>query len=740
MNSPPTGETCGHCGAALTEQSTFCSSCGQPAKDQAAATNVYPPREGAAPNMTGQQIGHFRLLGVLGTGGFATVYVADDNRLGRQVAVKLLHPKLARDITFVRRFESEARAIARLHHPRIVTIHEVGEMPDGSPYRVMTLLKGTLLSQLIKKSGRLPLAEVTSVLTQLASALDFLHEEGLVHRDLKPANVMVDDRGAVTLMDFGIAREVNDQAHLTLAGQIVGTPTYMAPEQMLGDDVGPAADIYALGILAYELLTGKPPFAGSSLSVIRKHTSEPPPSLLDQRPGMPPSVYTAVMAALEKEPADRPTSAGAFAAALTSTRPAKPVASGGPGARAPVVWMKQQSRRLPRGSLIVGALVGVVLLGVALFDLFVAAGSRSKPHRAATNGEQAQAGTIAVSTAVPAGVSPAFNVSTLAGSGMAGFADGLGSAAQFSNPGAVAVDGAGNLYVSDSNNQRIRKIAPSGLVTTVAGPGVAGSADGRRTSSQFANPEGMAMDKAGNLYVADTGNNRIRKITPDGDVTTIAGSGGYGVGGGGLADGPGASAQFRLPTGVAVDGGGNLYVADTNNNRIRKISADGAVSTFAGSGDAGPSGGGFADGPGDSARFNAPGGVAADLTGNVYVADTFSQRIRKITPAGTVSTLAGSAEAGDTDGTGIAARFSNPAGLAVDSAGNVYVADASNQRIRKITTSGIVTTIAGSGAEGHADGPARLAQFDFPKGLAVDTAGSLYVADSVDNLIRKLVP
>ena len=265
-------------------------------------------------------------------------------------------------------------------------------------------------------------------------------------------------------------------------------------------------------------------------------------------------------------------------------------------------------------------------------------------------------------------------VSTLAGS-TSGYTDGTGTSAKFFNPIGVAVDGAGNVYVADLYNHRIRKITASGVVSTLAGSGTSGYTDGTGTSAQFKYPSGVAVDGAGNVYVADRVNHRIRKITTSGVVSTLAGSGTSGY-----TDGTGTSAQFKSPRGVAVDGAGNVYVADQENHRIRKITASGVVSTLAGSTY------GYADGTGTSAKFDSPIGVAVDGAGNVYVADQDNHRIRKITTSGVVSTLAGSTH-GYTDGTGTSAQFKYPTGVAVDGAGNVYVADQYNHRIRKITLS-----------------------------------------------------
>ena len=265
-------------------------------------------------------------------------------------------------------------------------------------------------------------------------------------------------------------------------------------------------------------------------------------------------------------------------------------------------------------------------------------------------------------------------------------------------------------------------------VSTVAGSGAAGAVDGTGRSARFSNPTAIAADREGNLYVADQTSNRIRKIGPGGTVTTLAGSGQAGA-----VDGPGAAASFSSPSGLAVDGAGNVYVADYGNNLIRKVSPSGLVSTLAGSRLPGK-----ADGKGKEASFNSPLGLAVDGAGNVYVADSGNNLIRLVAPGGAVSTIAGSAEFSFKDGPANAASFGYPVGLAVDGAGNLYVADQRNNRIRLVTRDGLVKTLAGTGEAGRADGDARSATFSLPTGLTLDAAGDLLVADQANNRIRRI--
>jgi sugar lactone lactonase YvrE len=317
-------------------------------------------------------------------------------------------------------------------------------------------------------------------------------------------------------------------------------------------------------------------------------------------------------------------------------------------------------------------------------------------------------------------------VTTLAGSGFQTYADGQGLASSFNAPRGVAVDGSGNVFVADTWNNRIRKITPGGNVTTLAGGGF-GYSDGQGTAAGFFSPYALAVDGSGNVYVADSQNNRVRKISPTGNVTTLAGSGNET-----FADGLGTAASFNDPTGVAVDGSGNVYVADSRNHRIRKITPSGNVTTLAGGVI------GYSDGQGIAASFNRPWGITVDASGNVYVADTDNHRIRKISAAGNVTTLAGSGSRGAVDAAAAAASFNYPRGVALDGSGNLFIADVGNYRIRKISSTGNVTTLAGSGEIGVADGQGDLATFDEPYGVAVDANGIVYVADKGCHRIRKI--
>jgi sugar lactone lactonase YvrE len=317
--------------------------------------------------------------------------------------------------------------------------------------------------------------------------------------------------------------------------------------------------------------------------------------------------------------------------------------------------------------------------------------------------------------------------------GGSGNLDGTGAAARFYFAEGMAGDAAGNLYVADAGNATIRKISPSGVVTTIAGlAGAAGSTDGDATTARFFFPQSVVLDAAGNLFVLDTGNNTVRKISSSGMVSTIAGVAGVA----GSADGSGAAASFNNPGAMAIDSAGNLYITDSGNHTVRKLTPAGIVSTLAGT----PGIFGFQDGAGSAARFNSPFGVAVDGSGTLYVADTSNAIIRKITPAGVVSTFVGSANAqGSSDGTGASARFANPAGVALDGSGNLYVADSLNDTIRVVTPAGVVSTLAGAaGVKGAVDGDGAAARFNDPFAIYCDSTGRLFVADGYNNVIRSL--
>jgi sugar lactone lactonase YvrE len=325
-------------------------------------------------------------------------------------------------------------------------------------------------------------------------------------------------------------------------------------------------------------------------------------------------------------------------------------------------------------------------------------------------------------------------VTTLAGSGNADFADGTGTAASFKYPSGIAVDTNGMIYIADRDNNRIRKMTPQGEVTTLAGSGFPRFFDGAPGSyAAFNLPIGIAIDRNGNIIVADYDNNAIRRVEPNGMLTTIAGQATADY-----LDGTGTNAKFKNPYDVAVDSNNNIYVAETERHRIRKITPEGVVTTFAGSGT-----GAFADGTGTGASFYQPYGLAVDSNNNVFVADFLNRRIRKITPEGVVTTFAGGRIDTYTDGTGTGASIAYISCITIDSNDNIFFADNSNTSgtaIRMATPQGVVITIAGSvlSEGGYVDGIGSNAKFNLALGIAVDANNNIIVADSLNHRIRMI--
>jgi serine/threonine protein kinase len=645
-------------------------------------------------------LARYEVLRVLGGGGMGVVLLARDSESGRDVALKMVRPELVPNQQIVHRFVKEAGHLQKLKHPNVVPVLEVSDRPQG-PYFVMPYFERGSLAQRIKPGQGLDSPAVLDIAIQVAEGLQFAHRRGIIHRDLKPANILLGAGGQTCLADFGLARTMfNDTIVDVEHDQWEGTAPYMSPGVAAGNAEDTRCDIYAFGALLYEMLTGEPPYAGRSTQDIRRQILAGPPKPIRLRnPEADAGLAAVAEGAMARELRNRYADMTDVLADLERIKQRRtPV---GPHD------LVQRVRRNPATIWIPAAAV----LAALLWMIWPTAPTSRTPV-APPVVTQAPPTVIvkpqpdiklSALVATPTGSSPPI----IAGaSGVAGASDGLGSQAGFSSPSALAVDITGNIYVADMGNDTIRKISPSGDVRTLAGSaGHPGQIDGEGAQARFMAPSGIAVDDFGNVYVAEFASDTIRRINPEGSVSLLAGS----PGNPGWTDAKGDNAHFRNPWSVAVDKLGNVYVADKDNFVIRQITADGRVTTIAGK----PGVPGFADGKSDAARFKEPRGIAVDRFGNVYVADTANQAVRRISTSGDV--------------TSIALGLSNPENVAVDAAGSVYVTDAlgvhkiSNGKMELLPP--LLLTSSPDGPSAHADS------------IAVDSRGTLYIADSAKDII-----
>ncbi|HEY3862700.1 MAG TPA: serine/threonine-protein kinase [Verrucomicrobiae bacterium] len=657
-------------------------------------------------------LARYEVLRVLGGGGMGVVLLARDSESGRDVALKLVRPELAPNQQVVHRFVKEAGHLQKLKHPHIVPVLEISDRPQG-PYFVMPYFEKGSLAQRIRPGQGLAGAEALDIAQQVAEGLQFAHQRGIIHRDLKPANILLGAGGQTCLADFGLARTMfNDTIVDVERDQMEGTAPYMSPGVAAGNAEDTRCDIYAFGALLYEMLTGEPPYAGRNTQDIRQQILAGPPRPIRQRnPEADPGLAAVAEGAMARELRNRYADMSDVLADLGRIKQGR--APAGPHGLASRV------RHIP-GTVWLPA--GVVLVFLCWLIWHPVAPPKTAANSPITN-TPAPPVLIKqpvvsnpppdVMTPIPAPkpkppvVAPLFTPPIIVGSaGLAGSSDGLAGQARFSSPGAIAAGGGGYIYLADMGNDTIRKISPAGDVTTLAGlAGHAGKIDGDGAGARFTAPSGIAVAKSGNVYVAEFANDTIRKITPSGSVSLLAGS----PGNPGWKDATGDNAHFRNPWSVAVDASENVYVADKDNSVVRKITPDGAVTTIAGK----PGVAGFTDGRGAAARFQDPQGLAVDSSGNIYVADTGNQAVREISPSGNV--------------TSIALGLFRPVSVAVDAKGTVYAAD--SRGVNKIA-SGKVETLPPVLLGASPGGPMAQAG-----NIAVDSHGVIYIVDEGKDVV-----
>jgi serine/threonine protein kinase len=724
------------------------------------------PQDPISP-LQGQTIGPYRVVSLLGRGGMGEVYQARDSRLGRTVALKILPANVAGDQERMKRFVLEAKAASALSHPSVATIYDIGEK-NGITFIAMEYVEGQTLEQ--RMNGRqMNAIEVRTVARQVAEALEAAHSKGITHRDIKPANLMITTRGEVKVLDFGLAKMSQQAAPglsaiRTLPGVLMGTVEYMSPEQALGREVDHRTDIFSLGVVLYQMATGRSPFAAISVgeTIDRILHSEPEP-ISRLNPAIPPELERVIRKCLEKERERRYQSARELLADLRERRlatassrsirdfilrPKLVIAFGVIGLLAwlaTLVLIVAQRLEKPTGSESNHPSQTIARSAVPEVKPSQPAPTSSADDRAnqsdrvAPTNESGPTDTNRSSAPAPAPDTtdrvketqgktiPAGIESVTPGGSIPTIVDTVYS------PSAIAVDAAGNIYIAETDGGRIFKVTTSGTILTIAGTGTPGfSGDGGpATAAQLNSPWGLAVDAAGNVYISDSGNRLIRRVTPSGVITTVAGNGGYGFGGDGDG-GPATSAQLLYPRGLAVDSVGKLYISDSI--RLRKVSSDGVISTVTA---------GLPSSPGNNAYSFW--GLAVTEAGDVYLADNNRSRVFKVRPNGAISSVAGNGTQGfnGDGGPATSAQLSRPVDVALDSAGNLYIADIGTPRVRKVTPDGVISTFAGGGAGGvNADAGLATSAWVVPYHLATNASGNIYVLQTPGNrqTVLKVTP
>lgn len=628
----------------------------------------------------------------VGGGGMGDVYQAVDVETGSTVAAKVMRPTGEDPLDALLRFQQEGTVLSTLKHPNIVQVHGTF-LEDQNACIIMEFLEGRDLSQILQ-SGQMPLDRVKRIGTQAAAALSYAHARGIIHRDVKPDNIMVAGDDHVKMTDFGIARVMRPGSVLNTApGVSIGTPLYMAPEQIEGSTVDQRSDVYSLGVVLYHMLAGSPPFEGDTLLTIAfKHVHEAPHSLKENRPGLPDEWEAVVMRALAKNPDDRYQTAAELEEALSAldTREVETAAPAAaavepPGTQEPVTGANrtriraQPAMEVPRET----SEAGLAPVGEALTPI-------TTPPPAEPDGRSTvirPGGQLVEADRTPAGRAPD-----------SGPSSGQEPAARDGAPVATLP-----ARPAEAPAQRRLPVwalaAAAGVVAVlvaVAFTALRPSSSPSKTASSppiatwfpahFQTPSGLTVDRQGAIYVADAGSNKIVKLSPAGKVV-----GTFGAGGGSV---------LLRPQGVAVDSRGNVYVADSGHDRVVQFSGSGKMLRT------------WPSSTSSSNRLHSPADVALGALGNIYVADTGDNLIQHLSASGSWQTPY--------------SGFKHPSGIAVNSRASIFVADTGNNAVEELAWS---TDLLNASTRG---------QFRAPGGIAIDGAGNVYVADTGNNRIVKL--
>lgn len=629
----------------------------------------------------GTLFGRYRLIERLGCGGMGEVWRAHDTMTDRVVAIKILLPHFAANPTFAQRFRRDASTAAKLDHPNIASVYDIGEI-DGRLYVAMRLIEGGDLEKLLE-AGPLDPGRAVSIVGQVGAALQTAHAAGLVHLDVKPSNILLADGDVAYLIDFGVARGAGEVG-LTSTGATVGTGAYMAPERFRGGDIEPSADVYALACVLYHCLTGQLPFPGATQEQIAMgHLATPPPQPSQVRTLIPAAMDEVIATGLAKEPAQRYQTTTELVAAAraalndmssqpsplppsamdcgpetplpptvdwsTALPPLGPAASPlSAGLRQPQVSRTSTTATVAR--ILAGPIIVAVLAVIAIYAFVGHRDSLTTPP---------------TPPATPA--RPAYTPQAQSGQYVLPFSDLVG-------PYGVAVDSAGAVYVTDVGTPQVLKLAV-GSSTQTALP-----------FADLVGPHGVAVGGDGTVYVTDTIRNRVLKLAPGSSAQSVLPFSG-----------------LDTPAAVAVDGDGAVYVADTSNRRVLKLAAGSSTQIVL--------------------PFNGVGvypvGVAVDRAGGVYVTDAGHQVLKLPTGSSLQAAL---------PFTGFDSSFGSRMGVAVDNAGAVYVADDAHNRVLKLDV----------GSTNQVELP--LIGLNGPRAVAVDSAGAVYVADTTNRRVLRLVP